>query len=117
MKKIFFVGILTSFAFGFFDPDYVTKAEQELTLHYLNNKIYETVSCMNEEVDNTYYILCRGLALGVDTRRQGGLFKVVKEGDSYKIFAVNGKAQQHANGKYETLVDPSLDIQKIMSEF
>lgn len=116
MKKVFLIGALASFAFGFFDPGYVSKAEQELTLHYIHNKIYYPVYCRNEKVNGTYYILCSSGGAGAD-RSIGGLFKIVENGDGYKIFAVNGKAQQHADGKYETLIDPSLDIQKIMSEF
>nr|DAS13682.1 MAG TPA: hypothetical protein [Caudoviricetes sp.] len=117
MKKVVFLLACISAVFAFFDPDYVSKAENELTLHYIDNKIYYPVYCRSEKVDGEYYILCSSGSAGAD-RKQGGLFKVVKgNGDSYSIFAINGKGMQHSKGKYEEYRGASLDISKIIDEF
>lgn len=117
MKKGILLSICISASFAFFDPSYVSKAENELTLHYIHNKIYSPVSCRNKKVDKEYYILCSHGGAGANMK-QGGLFKVVKnDGDSYTIFAINGKAMQHSKNKYQEYRDQNLDISKIIDKF
>ena len=117
MKKIVLMAGIANSLFAFFDPDYVTKAEDELTLHYINNNIYYPVNCRNVKVNKEYYILCSDGAMWAD-QKQGGLFKVIDENnDKYTILAINGKAMQHSKGKYKEYRDPNLDIPKIINEF
>lgn len=117
MKKAILLSVCISACFAFFDPTYVTKAEDELTLHYIHNQIYYPVICRNKKVNQEYYILCSYAGVGND-RKQGGLFKVVKgDGDKYTIFSINGKAMQHSKEKYKEYRDPNLDISKIIDKF
>lgn len=111
----FFGAVLTVIVLSGCSPKAVNDAADELTIYYINNKIYESVTCSDKEFDGSYYVLCSNAW----NRKSGGLFKIELQDDNhYKIYSINGKAMQHTGAEIaEPLNDPKIDIAAIMEKF
>jgi RNA polymerase subunit RPABC4/transcription elongation factor Spt4 len=114
-----FIGVVVVVAvitLVFGNPDPVNKAEGDIELYYINNKIYYPVDCNSKEVDSDYYVFCT--ASGGDGTI-GGLYLIRYDNEGkYTIFTVNGKASQHAKrGLKVTRLNESKDISEILKNF
>ncbi len=123
-KSVLIVGIF-GLLFTGCGSDKNSKVAEELTLHYLNNKIYDTVHCEGKSINNSDYVLCYPVSMDIsieNAKEMGGLYKIqYNEKGQYKIFAVNGKAKTHSaiGGEpiAEDLYDTTIDIPMIKKEF
>lgn len=103
---------LFALAYTFFTdntPSFIKDAETDLMLAYRDAGYSH--SCRTTAVKTTWVVFC-----SIDDKKTGGLYEIEKreagEYPSYNIFAINGKAQQHAerlelpiNVKYNSDVD------------
>lgn len=95
-------------------PEPINKASDELTLFYINNKIYHPVDCRVKKINEEYYAF---LTEAGSSGKIGGLYLIKYDGSkNYQIFTVNGKAAQHAHDKYPQLKNPK-DIETILNKF
>lgn len=119
--SIFGIGMLVSGC----GNDRNSKVVDDLTLHYLNNHIYDPVSCDGKTIKEVDYVLCYPVSMdiGIDKAKEmGALYKIkYDEKGQYTIFAVNGKAKTHSEiGGYpiaKDLYDTTIDIPVIKKEF
>lgn len=97
------------------NPKPISSAIDELTLHYIDNKIYDPTVCQAKEINGSYYILCHQSG----NKNSGGLYKIEYDSsDKYVIRPVNGKALQHAKQSFgDALKDNNIDIGKIIESF
>jgi hypothetical protein len=105
------------------EPDCsIGKVKDTLTLYYLNNKIYQPVDCETEKINGNWFVFCHPPMVKI-----GGLYLIrFDKNCNYTLYAVNGKAKQHAK-RGLTVKDiniPELkkltgldDISKILEEF
>ena len=116
------VGIIIVLGFivnVFSDPAAVTKAKNELEIHYFNQEIYGLVGCDTKEVEGHWFIRCRPSNSDI----VGGLYMVSLDEDNdqaYKIHPVNGKSRSHGQkGGTMTLYEHNfqIDIPGVLSEF
>lgn len=97
----------------FGSPEAVNKANDRLTLMYIDKEIYSPVTCESEKVDGDYYIRCAP----ADSSVIGGLYMVeIHDDDRYQIYTVNGKAGTHAGDKFPEVAE-NKDIPGILDKF
>ena len=97
----------------FGDPEPVNKANEQLTLMYIDREIYTPVDCETQKVNEEYYIRCAPAGSSVT----GGLYLVkLYDEDRYQIYTVNGPASQHARGTLPRL-EENRDIPAILEKF
>lgn len=91
--------IAAAFAIWLINPSdepkskWLENAENSLTAYYLNQVNYDSVTCKSKEIDKEYFIFCTH----PNNRSSGGLYKAEHQGGyDFKVYAINGKAKQHA---------------------
>lgn len=85
------------------DPAPIRDANDELTLHFINQEIYPAVVCNNLKFEEEWYIGCYGASLDNPKGGTISVFHVVLADVSdtkYAIFTVNGPAQRIAGNRY-----------------
>ena len=117
MKAFFFILVIAFTLFIVFSDRKLQDAKDELTLMYLKRDMYGVVQCLDREVDNRTFIYCVSLDKGVIN----GLYEVEFTDDSYKLYALNGKAMAHVkntnNAHIEVKRDLNLDFEKVYKAF
>lgn len=69
-------------------PTEVKNAKHDMSLKY--TAIYQQASCSVKDINKAWFMLCHS-----KNSASGGLYEVKVDGDTYQLFAVNGKAKQH----------------------
>jgi len=97
------------------NPKAVGSATDELTLYYIDKKIYDPTICQAKEIDGSYYVLCHPSG----DKNSGGLYKIEhNDSDKYVIRPINGKAIQHVGSDFgSSLKDSNINIGKIIESF
>lgn len=100
----------------------ISEVKDALTLYYINTRIYPHFDCEAEKINDNWFIFCHPLMAKI-----GGLYLVKFDKNcNYTLYAVNGKAKQHAKRglNAKDIYIPELkkltgidDISKILEEF
>lgn len=87
---LIFVVLIGWQAFTDDTPVGVKAAEDQLFLGYREH-IYDSARCENGQFSGVWVIFCHP-----DGSETGGIFEVTDTSENFKLAALNGKAQQHA---------------------
>ena len=127
--SILVVGLVIGIAVALFsDPKAIHDASNELEVRYINDQVYDFVTCDKEEIAGYWFVRCYPSAENID----GGLYFIrTKKGDSkfYQVFALNSEAKYHVKRfdwlildydeahKHDEDYDGGFNIPLILEEF
>lgn len=97
--------------------EWLKKAEEDLTVLYINRKIYDGVRCDSKKIEEKHIINCH--APLADSMTPGGLFLAVHtSGYDSDIYALNGKASQHTEHSFvQPYTKDDISVIKILDIF
>ncbi len=75
-------------------PDDIKRANDALSLHYINRNIYYPVRCHSKLIDGLVFTRCSPANEGVT----GGIYVITNAGHTLRIMALNGRARGHLEG-------------------